>query len=152
MPLASGVVLRDTPPLQLGAARESAASPITDGVSVVNGGPAYAHVYELVRGLVGRELRGLVGVGKRGLEANPNPNPNQLGLAMVANVREAYSAVRLLCSQHDLVRAYNLRPAEISEVGEERGLSPHGFCCTLTHPNPNPDPNPNPNPNPKPKP
>eukprot|EP00964_Phaeocystis_antarctica_P151571 scaffold119212_cov54-Phaeocystis_antarctica.AAC.1 len=57
---------------------------------------------------------------------------------MVANVREAYSAVRLLCGQHDLVRAYNLRRAEISEVGEECGLSPHGFCCTLPTSDPNP--------------
>ena len=57
-----------------------------------------------------------------------------LGLAMVANVREPYSAVRLLCRQHDLVRAYNLRPAEISEVGEELTLT-----LTLTNPNPNPN-------------
>ena len=45
-----------------------------------------------------------------------------LGLAMVANVREPYSAVRLLCSQHDLVRALGLGLGLGLELGLELEL------------------------------
>ena len=64
MTLAPGVVLRDTPPLPLLSTSERDAP--FSGVSIIGGGAARGHIYEL------------------------------LGVLQVANVREAYSAVREL--------------------------------------------------------
>ena len=64
MTLAPGVVLRDTPPLPLLSTSERDAP--YSGVSIIGGGAARGHIYEL------------------------------LGVLQVANVREAYSAVREL--------------------------------------------------------
>ena len=104
--LAPGVVLRDTPPLPLTASTERAppvAATALSGVAHAHGEAAASHLYEL------------------------------LGLVQVANVREAYSAVRVLYSQQDLARVYNVRPAELKEATEESGgaLSPHAFCNAL---------------------
>ena len=48
----------------------------------------------------------------------------------IAQVREAYSAVRLLFSSLDLLRLYNVKPSELDDEDEE-SLSPLGFCLTL---------------------
>ena len=65
-----------------------------------------------------------------GVDASPRAIYECCGLFPIAQVREAYSAVRLLHLGVDLMRIYNLRPQDLDDDGDEPP-SPMGFCMAL---------------------
>ena len=67
----------------------------------------------------------------QGVDASARSVYECCGLFPIAQVREPFSAIRLLHSAVDLVHAYNLR-AKLDEDGEDaETLSPLGFCVAL---------------------
>ena len=67
-----------------------------------------------------------------GVDASARAVYECCGLFPIAQVREPFSAVRLLAESLDLVRLYNLR-TQVEDLAEEEGqsLSPLSFCLAL---------------------
>ena len=67
-----------------------------------------------------------------GRDVSPRAVYECCGLFPIAQIREPFSAVRLLSHSLDLVQMYNLHPQATAMADEEGGqLSPLGFCLAL---------------------
>lgn len=67
-----------------------------------------------------------------GRDVSPRAIYECCGLFPIAQIREPFSAVRLLSHSLDLVQMYNLHLQAAAMADEEDGfLSPHGFCLAL---------------------